>query len=374
MNIVVAMDSFKGSLTATDACRIVAEALGVVLPGTQIITKPMADGGEGTATVIMAAAHGQWVEKQVVGPLPQMCVDAGYVWLADERTAVVEMASASGLQLLKDDQRDPLATTTYGTGQIIKAAIGQGAQRILLAVGGSATVDGGVGAAMALGWRFRTEAGGDIPLGGGGLRHIAEIIPPDREMGASVEVLCDVDNPLCGRQGAAHVYGPQKGATAQMVETLDAALAHLARGVSGQLGLNVADVPGAGAAGGLAAGAMAFMDARLASGVEVVMTQIGLDKALHDADWVITGEGCFDHQSLRGKVVSGVARRAKQHGARVAVIAGQVRLPPQVYATAGIEAAVALRDSHMSLAFALEHSTELLARAAERLARDRLSS
>ena len=373
MKIVVAMDSFKGSLAATDACQIVAEALDVVLPGARIIAKPMADGGEGTAAVIMAAVRGQWVEKQVVGPLPSMSVDAGYVWLADERTAVVEMASASGLQLLKDDQRNPLATTTYGTGQLIRAAVDQGARRILLAIGGSATVDGGVGAAMALGWRFRTEAGGDIPLRGGGLRHIAEIIPPDREMEASVEVLCDVDNPLCGRQGAAHVYGPQKGATPQMVETLDAALAHLARCVSGQLGRNVADVPGAGAAGGLAAGAIAFMDARLASGVEVVMAQIGLAKALDDADWVITGEGCFDHQSLRGKVVSGVARLAKQHGARVAVIAGQVRLPPQVYAAAGIETAVAARRSDMSLDFALAHSTELLAQAAQRLARDRLS-
>jgi len=373
MKIVVAMDSFKGSLAATDACQIVAETIDAVVPGTQIVTKPMADGGEGTAAVIMSAAHGQWIKKRVTGPRPEMQVDAGFVWLADERTAVVEMASASGLQLLDARQRNPLLTTTYGTGQLIAEALDYRAQRLLLAVGGSATIDGGTGAAMALGWRFQDETGRQVPQGGGSLQAIAEIIPPDRDMEASVEVLCDVDNPLCGPHGAARVYGPQKGATTEMVETLDAALSHLAACVVAQLGRNVRDLPGAGAAGGLAAGAVAFMDARLVSGVEVVMAQIGLAEALAGADWVITGEGCFDHQSLRGKVVSGVARLATERGVRIGVIAGQVRLPPQVYTTAGIDTAVACRGSRMDLDYALQHSAELLAQAARQFARDRLT-
>ena len=372
MKIVVAMDSFKGSLAAVEACRIVAEAIRDVAPEVAIVVKPMADGGEGTAAALMAAAHGQWIERHVTGPLPQTSVDAGFVWLADDRTAVVEMASASGLQLLAPEQRDPSCTTTYGTGQLIGAAAEHGARRLLLAVGGSATVDGGVGAATALGWRFLTRDGGEIGLGGGRLRDIAQIVPPAQGMTVPIEVLCDVDNPLCGPQGAARVYGPQKGATPDMAEALDAGLAHLAGCVTDQLGLNVKDVPGAGAAGGLAAGAVAFMGARLVSGIEVVMAQTRLQQAVADADWVVTGEGCFDHQSLRGKVVSGVARIARAGGARAAVIAGQVRLPSDVYRTVGVEAALACVQTPRRLPYALAHSEELLAQAAGRFAREYL--
>jgi glycerate kinase len=372
MKIVVAMDSFKGSLAASDACRIVAETIHAMAPEAEIVTRPMADGGEGTAAVIRSTTGGQWVDLTVVGPLSDMRVDAGFLWLADERTAVVEMAAASGLQLLDPDQRDPLVTTTYGTGQLIGAALERGAQRVLLAVGGSATIDGGTGAATALGWRFLDQAGRPVPLGGGALQAVAQIVPPDREIEASIEVLCDVDNPLCGPHGAAYVYGPQKGATAEMVETLDAALAHLAGCARDQLSRDVRNLPGAGAAGGLAAGAVAFMDARLVSGVEVVMAQIGLAEALADADWVITGEGCFDRQSLRGKVVSGVARVAAECGVHVGVIAGQVCVPPQVYALTGIETAVACRRRGMGLDHALQHSTELLGQATRQFVRERL--
>jgi len=373
MKIVVAMDSFKGSLAAVEACRIVAEALRTARPQAEVLVVPMADGGEGTAAALMAAAHGQWIEKHVTGPLPHMSVAGGFVWLPADRTAVVEMASASGLQLLSPEQRNPLDTTTYGTGQLIDAALKYGAQRLLLAVGGSATVDGGAGAAMALGWRFLTRDGREIGLGGGQLPEIAEIVPSDRSMAVPIEVLCDVDNPLCGSHGAARVYGPQKGATPDMVEKLDAALAHLAECVKEQLGINVRDVPGAGAAGGLAAGAVAFMEARLVSGIEVVMAQARFRQAVADADWVITGEGCFDHQSLRGKVVSGVTRVAKAAGARIAVVAGQVRLPSHVYRTYGVEAAVACMQEPMKLSYAVSHSEELLAKAAGRLAREHLS-
>ncbi len=414
MKIVVALDSFKGSLTAVQACDIVARTLRSAVPGVEVVTKPMADGGEGTASVLMAAAGGQWIAKTVMGPLPEMEVEAGFVWMPESSTGMVEMATASGLPLLKPQQRNPLKTTTYGTGQLIKAAIDHGANRILLAIGGSATVDGGVGAAMALGWRFLTKEGEEIGFGGGQLTRMAQIVSPVRSvpvrafsstgilpvsgMGVppmnvsdghgqdahatetppgvttdvTVEVLCDVDNPLCGEHGAARVYGPQKGATPEMVEQLDANLAHLARVVKEQLGRDIACLPGAGAAGGLAAGAVAFMNARLVPGIDAIMAQTRLAEAVAGADWVVTGEGSFDEQSLRGKVVSGVTRVARAAGARVAVCAGQVRLEPDRFRQAGIEAAFACMEGGMELDYAIAHGAELLDRAARRFAREYL--
>lgn len=395
MKIVVAMDSFKGSLTAARACDIVAEAIRSTAPDAVVVSKPMADGGEGTATTLLAATGGRWVEVEVMGPLPEMRVTGGFAWLPETRTAVVEMAIASGLTLLRPDQHNPLRTTTYGTGQLIQAAMEHDAGQILLAIGGSATVDGGVGAAMALGWRFLDRDGQQIALGGGQLSEIQQIVPPSpvadamRDAGCGVrqmegdllrtthdaqrkttpiKVLCDVDNPLCGEHGAARVYGPQKGATREMVEILDANLSHLAALVKDQLGQNIKDLPGAGAAGGLAAGAVAFLDGRLVSGVDEVIAQNGLREELADADWVVTGEGKFDHQSLRGKVVSGVARAAREAGAKVAVIAGQVILPVEVCAQAGIEIAVPCMTGSMSLDHALTHAGTLLAEAAHKFA------
>ena len=468
MKIVVALDSFKGSLTAVHACDIVATAIRSAAPGVEVVTKPMADGGEGTASVLMAAAGGQWISKTVMGPLQEMQVEAGFLWLSGSQNgaptpdqeggsikaeglgdgssvarpswpcslppharagrprhkedhrqaaldaatrqsaichyerdaALVEMATASGLPLLKPEQRNPFKTTTYGTGQLIKAAIDHGANRILLAIGGSATVDGGIGAAMALGWRFLTHDRQELGFGGGQLSRIAKIIAPDWVVasnaawgwpnaamvapsprpsalrmppGVAVEVLCDVDNPLCGEHGAARVYGPQKGATPEMVEQLDAGLAHLARVVKDQLERDIAELPGAGAAGGLAAGAVAFMGARLVPGIDAVMSQTRLQEATAGADWVITGEGSFDEQSLRGKVVSGVVRVARAAGAKVAVCAGQVRLKPGRYRQAGIKTAVACMKPGMELDYAIAHSAELLDCAARRFAREYLS-
>jgi glycerate kinase len=391
MKVVVAMDSFKGSLTAVRACDVVAEAIRSAVPDAVVVTKPMADGGEGTATTLMAAAGGRWIEAEVMGPLPEMRVAGGFAWLPQTRTAVVEMAVASGLPLLKPDQYNPLETTTFGTGQLIQAAIEYGAEQVLLAIGGSATVDGGVGAAMALGWRFLKCDGREIGLGGGQLSEIRQIVPPSPSESEkpeaagrgdlqplasslqSIKVLCDVDNPLCGEHGAARVYGPQKGATSEMVETLDAGLAHLAGLVRSQLGLNIKDLPGAGAAGGLAAGAVAFLDGQLVCGVDEVIAQNGLREELADADWVVTGEGKFDHQSLRGKVVSGVTRAAREAGAKVAVIAGQVQLPPEVRAQAGIEAALPCMTGSMTLEYAIAHTEVLLAQTSRQFVRLHLS-
>ena len=201
MKIVVAMDSFKGSMTAARVCTIVAETIRSTVPEAEVVSKPMADGGEGTAAALMEAAGGQWVARRVMGPLPAMQVDAGFVWLAENHTAVVEMALASGLTLLDRNRQNPLETTTYGTGQLIEAASEYGAERVLLAIGGSATVDGGVGAAQALGWSFLAANGREVPRGGGHLAQIERIIPPEREIGTAVDVLCDVDASLWAAKG-----------------------------------------------------------------------------------------------------------------------------------------------------------------------------
>jgi len=372
MRIVVAMDSFKGTLTALDACKTISDAIGRVLSDATVILKPMADGGEGTARAMIEAGGGGWVGRKVMGPLPEMNVEAGFGWFTDG-TALVEMAAASGLELLTSEQLDPLRTTTYGTGQLIAAAIHYGARKILLAVGGSATVDGGVGAAAALGWKFLDAEGEAVALGGAGLGEIAKIGKPGKPIIVAVEVLCDVDNPLCGEHGAAKVYGPQKGATAEMVERLERGLAHLAHIVGVQLGTDIENVPGAGAAGGLAAGAIAFMDATIVSGIETVMRRSNLQAALNSADWVITGEGSFDRQSLHGKVVCGILKLARQSDTRVAVLAGQVKIRPQEYRNLGIETALASKPDDLPLADALKNSRELLGSAAERLAQEYLA-
>jgi len=374
MKIVIAMDSFKGTLKAHEACKVVSNVIMDYLSDVTIVIKPMADGGEGTARAMIEAGDGLWIPQIAMGPLREMRIEAGFAWFSDG-TALVEMATVSGLELLKPEQLNPLRTTTYGTGQLIKAAVQHGASKILLAVGGSATVDGGLGAAMALSWKFLDYHKNPVPLGGGGLEKIAKIIRPEPSLLLSrdgkpvaVEVLCDVDNPLCGEHGAAEVYGPQKGATPQMVKQLDKGLAHLAKLVREQLGKVIENIFGAGAAGGLAAGAVAFMDATIVSGIETVMARSNLRQELESADWVITGEGSFDRQSLSGKVISGILKMARQTNTRVAVIAGQVNIPPAEYQKLGITAAIPTKPDDMPLDEALCQSRALLAAAVKRFA------
>jgi glycerate kinase len=353
MKVVIATDSFKGTLKAYEACEIIAKAIAEIMPDVQLVIKPMADGGEGTARAMIKAANGRWIPQTVMGPLPDMKVEAGF-------------------ELLSAKQMNPLKTTTYGTGELIKAALEYGAQKTLLAVGGSATVDGGLGAAMALGWKFFDNQDNPVPLGGAGLDKITKIVKPERLDLVPLEILCDCDNPLCGEAGAAKVYGPQKGATEKMVEQLEKGLVHLAELVSEQLGRDI-DVPGAGAAGGLAGGAIAFMNADVVSGIETIMAYSNLPVELESADWVITGEGSFDRQSLYGKVVSGVLKTARQSHTRLAVLAGQVDIPQQEYEKIGIDTAISCRGDNMSLEYALENSRELLFSAAKRFAMQYLS-
>ena len=375
MKIVVALDKFKGSLTAPVACEIVRRTLGEVQPGAEIIVKPMADGGDGTADALQAALGGEWISQEVSGPFPGLLCRARYLWLAQERSAFVEMAQASGLVLLQPVQRNPLVTHTHGTGELVSRAISRGAKKIYLAIGGSATNDGGVGAAMALGWQFLDATGSPVKLGGGELERIATIVAPaadpevcqDLLMDAEVEVLCDVDNPLCGKHGAARVFGPQKGATPEMVERLDNGLRHLAAVVKAQLGKDILNVPGAGAAGGLGGGAIAFLNARLVPGIETVMTASRLAADLAGADWVITGEGQFDEQSLHGKVVAGVTALAKTQGVKVAVLAGRVKVGEPEWRRAGISIAQAIAPATLDTPRAIQQAPELLAAAVRKL-------
>lgn len=372
MKVVVAMDSFKGSLPASDACEAVKGGLLAVDPSLEVILKPMADGGEGTARTLIAATDGEWVPLQVTGPLPDMRVDAGYVWLPDAGPgALVEMATASGLDLLRPDQLDPMVTTTFGTGELLVAATERGARPLWLAIGGSATVDGGLGAAKALGWSFLDADDHDVGLGGRALERVAEIRRPTKGAGADlppVEVLCDVDNPLLGEEGAARIFGPQKGATPEMVEALEVGLSHLADRVEDQLGVDVRSIPGAGAAGGFGAAAVAFMNATLVSGVDAVMRATRLEESIEAADWVITGEGRFDSQSLHGKVVSGIARLAREHGTRVGVLAGSVVVSKEEAALNGVHDFEGASPEGMPLETAMAHGAGLLEDAAARLA------
>lgn len=368
MKVVIAMDSFKGTLSADEACNITAEALKTVLPELSIAIKPMADGGEGTAKAIMTAANGEWVNHRVMGPLPEMQVDAGYAWFESTKTALVEMAVAAGLTLLPKEKLNPMKTTTYGVGQLIQYAATKGAKQILLAVGGSATVDGGTGAAAALGWRFLDAQAKPIPLGGEGLMRLAEILPPTVIPLPPIDVLCDVDNHLYGKTGAAFIFGPQKGATPAQVKELDKGLSHLASITKKSLGKTIDNFPGGGAAGGLAAGAIAFMEATLVSGIDAVMEASDLNTTLINADWIITGEGHFDAQSLNGKVISGIIKTAKTTQTQVAVLAGDVSLSKQEYDANGVSIAMPTKPKDMPLEKALAQAHDLLFSTAQKLA------
>jgi len=368
VKVIVALDKFKGSLTAPRACEIVCDALLSTHPDWHVVVKPMADGGEGTDETLLAELGGVWISRSVMGSLPEMTVLARYAWIAKDGTAVIAMANASGLVLLKPEQQNPLRTTTYGTGELIHEAVERGAKRIWLAVGGSATVDGGVGAATALGWQFLDKQGKPIGFGGGELHRIVEIVAPADLTLPPIEVLSDVDNPLCGEHGAARVFGPQKGATVEMIEQLDAGLQHLAETVKEQIGRHIADIPGAGAAGGLAAGAIAFMNARIVPGIETVIRASGLEAELLDADWIVTGEGRFDEQSLRGKVVSGISKLAVRHKIKVAVLAGGVQVSKEIFRREGIHMALATMKPGMTLNESIMLAEELLSSAALELA------
>ncbi len=340
MKIVIAPDSYKESLSAPDVARAVEAGFREIFPEATYCCLPVADGGEGTVEAMVAATGGRLVEAIVTGPLGKP-VAAFYGLTGDGATAVIEMAAASGLALVPPTERDPLQTTSRGTGELILAALDAGARRFILGIGGSATNDAGAGMSQALGARLLDANGVEIGDGGGSLDRLARIdldtLDP-RLAECTIDVACDVDNPLIGPHGASAVFGPQKGASPGMVQRLDAALTHFAHIVERDIGVAVADVPGAGAAGGMGAAMLAFLGARLRPGIEIVTEAVGLDQAVRDADLVITGEGRIDSQSIHGKTPIGVARVARRHGVPVIGIAGCLSADAAVVHAHGIDA------------------------------------
>ncbi|MFI9202053.1 glycerate kinase [Streptomyces sp. NPDC053048] len=369
--VVIAADKFKGSLTAVEVARHVAAGLRRAAPDVTAVALPVADGGDGTVAAALAAGFERRLAR-VTGPLGEP-VDAAWALRPADGTAVVEMAEASGLRLLPGGALAPLTATTYGTGELLRAALDAGARDVVLGVGGSATTDGGAGMLAALGARLLDGRGRPVGPGGGALAalHSADLSGLDARLArTSVVLASDVDNPLTGPRGAAAVYGPQKGASADDVAVLDAALAHYARVLDGGA---LAAAPGAGAAGGLGYGALAGLGAAFRPGIEVMLEVLGFEAALKDADLVITGEGSLDEQTLHGKAPVGVARAARARGARVVAVCGRVSLGPDALAAAGIERAYALTDLEQDAARCMREAGPLVERLAESIARDCLA-
>ena len=327
MRIVIAPNAFKGSLSALDAAEAIAEGVRAAAPDADLVLVPIADGGDGTVDALVAATHGERRTLRVRGPRGDP-VDAGYGLIDGGSTAVIEMAKAAGLALVPAAKRDPRITTTYGVGELLQRAYDEGARRFIVGIGGSATNDGGAGMAQALGYHLLDENGHELSPGGLALKRLARIhvggIHANWKQ-AEVDVACDVTNPLTGPNGASAVYGPQKGGTPQMVAELDAALKQFAEIIRRDLGVDVEQLPGAGAAGGLGAGLVAFTGARLRPGAEMVMEALRLDERLAGAGLVITGEGRIDSQTARfGKGPAAVARHARQAGIPVVAIGGSI--------------------------------------------------
>ena len=370
MKIVIAPDSFKESLTALEAATAIENGMKKILPEASFIKVPMADGGEGTVQSLVDATGGKIFTKTVTGPLGTP-VDAFFGISGDEKTAVIEMAAASGLHLVPPGERNPLVTTTRGTGELIAAALGHGVEHIIIGIGGSATNDGGAGMARALGIKLLDSDGKEIGDGGGALNSLAAVNMDgiDKRLeSVKIEVACDVDNPLTGIRGASHIFGPQKGATQEMVEVMDNNLHHFADIIRTDLGKDIEHVSGAGAAGGLGGGLMAFLSAELKRGVDIVLEATTLETHLLDANFVITGEGKIDGQTIFGKTPIGVAKTAKRHNVQVIAIAGNVSSDSEVVHEHGIDAVFSIVPGVITLEDALENASTYVERIAANIA------
>ncbi|MFP5108441.1 glycerate kinase [Neobacillus sp. C211] len=370
MKIVIAPDSFKESLSALEAAESIEKGFKRVIPNAEYVKVPMADGGEGTVQSLVDATRGEIISKTVTGPLGDP-VDAFFGILGNKTTAVIEMAAASGLHLVPAEKRNPLVTTTKGTGELIAAALDHGVNHIIIGIGGSATNDGGAGMAKALGARLLDKNGMEIGEGGGALYHLASINLSEfdpRLAPINIEVACDVDNPLTGEKGASAIFGPQKGATLEMIAELDKNLGHFAAVVERDLGKKINDVPGAGAAGGLGGGLLAFLPSELKRGVEIVIEATGLSHIVKDADLVITGEGKIDGQTIFGKTPIGVAKTAKKYGVPVVGIAGNVSKDSYVVHEYGIDAIFSIVPGVILIEDAFKHAEEYVETTASNIA------
>jgi glycerate kinase len=371
MRIIVAPDSFKGSASALQVAQAMERGVHAVFPQAEVVKVPIADGGEGTVAALLDATGGRPRTSRVRGPLGEP-VEAGWGLLGDGLTAVIEMAAASGLPLVPPGRRDPRLTTTRGTGELVRAALDEGLRRLVLGIGGSATNDGGAGLARALGARFLDAQGRELAEGGAALARLARIdlAGLDPRL-AEVELLvaCDVDNPLTGPRGASAVYGPQKGASPEMVAELDAALATYAGVARAATGRDVAGLPGAGAAGGLGAGLLFFTPARLRPGVELVLEATGFDRLLAGASLVLTGEGRTDAQTAMGKAPMGVAAAARRLGVPVVCLSGGLGDGADLLLSHGIDALASVVPGPMPLEEAMRRGEPLIEAAAARVCR-----
>jgi len=371
MKIIIAPDSFKGSLSALEVCENIEIGIKKVFGTAEIVKVPMADGGEGTVQSLVDATGGKIINLKVKGPLLKE-VNAFYGILGDGNTAVIEMASASGITLLTKEERNPMKTTTYGTGQIIKHALNMGCRNIIIGIGSSATNDGGAGMVKALGIKLLDEKSGEIDFGGGNLNRLKSIDLSEidiRIKQCNIVVACDVDNTLCGEKGASYIFGAQKGADENMIIILDKNLSHYAEIVNKYLGVSIKDYPGAGAAGGLGGGLLAFLNAKLQPGINIVIETTDLEEKLKDADLVITGEGMIDYQTQYGKTPYGVAMLAKKHNIPVIALAGGIGKGAEELYSKVFDSIFSIVDKPMQLEEAIANSELLLQKTAERIMR-----
>ena len=340
MKVVIAIDSFKGSLSSIEAGMAAKDGVLKAKPDTEVIVKPLADGGEGTVDALIEGLDGEQTDITVTGPMGA-AVSCYYGFLRKTNTAVIEMASAAGITLVPCEKKNPLLATTYGVGEIIRDAMERGCRDFIIGIGGSATNDGGIGMLKALGYNFSDESGKDVGEGGQALAKIASIDTQNRHPLISeckFRIACDVNNPLCGENGATYIYGPQKGVTDDLKKELDAGMANFAKITAASLGKDNSNTPGTGAAGGLGFAFLSYIGAELIPGIELILDAVDLDNDLKDADVVITGEGRLDHQTAMGKAPVGVARLAKKYEAKVVAFAGAVTEGAAACNDAGIDA------------------------------------
>lgn len=371
MKIVVAPNAFKGSLSALEAARAIRKGVLAACPDCEVIGVPVADGGDGFMEVMHEALRGELCDVTVHGPRMER-IRASFSFSRDSGVAIIEMAKASGLALLPEADRDPTETTTLGAGELILAALNSGAAKIIIGLGGSATCDGGIGMAAALGYRFLDRKGYEVFPAGKSLPRIHAIDRSgvDRRIcQVAFTGVCDVTNPLHGENGASVVYSPQKGATVQQVQLLDEGLVNLAAIIRRDLGIDVDNLPGAGAAGGLGAGLHSFLGAKLEKGIDIVLDLVGLRQQIHNADLVITGEGRIDYQTTFDKAPAGVARLAREAGVPCVAICGSVGERMHELHAIGLDAVFSICRSPMSLAAAMQHGFDLLACQAEQVVR-----
>ena len=371
MKIVIAPDSFKESLTALEVANAIETGFKRIFPNAEYVKLPMADGGEGTVQSLVDATQGRLIEAEVTAPLGNQ-VKSFFGLSGDGKTAIIEMAAASGLHLVPMDKRNPCQTTSFGTGELIKQALDLGVQHIILGIGGSATNDGGAGMLQALGLRLLDKNGQSIDFGGAALSNLAEIQMADlapRLQHVQMEVACDVNNPLCGERGASAIFGLQKGATPEIVKELDAALAHFAQIAERDCGKQIKEQPGAGAAGGMGGGLLLLPNVQLKAGVQIVLDNLKLAEQVKDADLVITGEGRMDAQSILGKTPIGVARTSKQFNKPVIAIVGCLREDYDVVYEHGIDAVFPIIRSLGDLPTILKQGEQNLVSTAQNVAR-----